>query len=218
MKKLYEKLGVAVDATAEQIRKAYRKRAKETHPDAGGKAEEFQELRRAMVVLTDPDKRKRYDETGEEDTSGLDVVEQKARAHVAGMIAQALDQSDGNKVYEDIFQAIITQTIIPAKAKLANERARIERRLLHHVKFMKRVKRKKPGANMIEAMVKAMDHSARQALARNAEDIQINARVLEIMSEYEFEADKEPDGPNMVQFNRVPLGSKSYFDWGGTGA
>ncbi|MEY2869832.1 MAG: hypothetical protein RIR01_2334 [Bacteroidota bacterium] len=65
MKNLYEILAVAKDATAEQIKKAYRKLAMKHHPDKGGDDKTFQELSKAYTILSDEDKRKRYDETGQ---------------------------------------------------------------------------------------------------------------------------------------------------------
>jgi molecular chaperone DnaJ len=61
----YKTLGVDKDATAEQIKKAYRKLARQYHPDRnpGDAASEakFKEISQAHDVLSDPDKRKQYD-------------------------------------------------------------------------------------------------------------------------------------------------------------
>lgn len=67
-KDYYEVLGVKRDATDEQIRQAYRKLARKHHPDVnpGDKVAEdrFKELNEANEVLSDPEKRKRYDQLG----------------------------------------------------------------------------------------------------------------------------------------------------------
>ena len=62
----YEILGVPKTATQEEIRKAYRKLVKIKHPDKGGNEQEFQELQTAYDILSDENKRKVYDEYGEE--------------------------------------------------------------------------------------------------------------------------------------------------------
>ncbi len=66
----YEVLGVSKDATHEQIKKAYRKLAKEYHPDANPgnkKAEErFKEINEAYEVLGNAENRRKYDQLGDQ--------------------------------------------------------------------------------------------------------------------------------------------------------
>ena len=70
----YEVLGVAKTATAEEIKKAYRKKAIQYHPDKnpGDKEaeEKFKEAAEAYEVLSDPQKRQRYDQFGFAGMSG----------------------------------------------------------------------------------------------------------------------------------------------------
>jgi molecular chaperone DnaJ len=65
-KDFYRELGVSSDATADEIKRAYRKLAKENHPDANAgntKAEQkFKAVSEAYGVLSDPAKRKEYDD------------------------------------------------------------------------------------------------------------------------------------------------------------
>lgn len=69
-KDYYKILGVAKSASADEIKKAYRKLALKYHPDhnKGDKAAEakFKEISEAYAVLTDPEKRKQYDTFGAE--------------------------------------------------------------------------------------------------------------------------------------------------------
>jgi DnaJ-class molecular chaperone len=81
---LYELLGVARDADADTIRKAYRKLARQYHPDVNpGDAaaeERFKEISRAYDVLSDTDKRSQYDEFGEAALEGGFDAEAARRA------------------------------------------------------------------------------------------------------------------------------------------
>jgi DnaJ-class molecular chaperone len=67
----YDILGVSRSASADDIKKAFRRRAREIHPDlhTGAKKTEmekkFKELNEAHEVLSDPDKRKKYDQYGQ---------------------------------------------------------------------------------------------------------------------------------------------------------
>src|SRR5476651_996853 len=67
-KDYYSTLGVAKTATAKEIKAAYRKLARKHHPDVnpGDKSAEarIKELNEANEVLSDPEKRKKYDELG----------------------------------------------------------------------------------------------------------------------------------------------------------
>jgi molecular chaperone DnaJ len=70
----YALIGVSQNASADDIKRAYRKRARELHPDANPNnpeaEEKFKEVSRAYEVLSDPDTRARYDRFGEAGISG----------------------------------------------------------------------------------------------------------------------------------------------------
>lgn len=60
---LYGVLGVPRNATFDEVRSAYRTRARSAHPDAGADPADFARLHDAYVVLSDPAERMRYDAT-----------------------------------------------------------------------------------------------------------------------------------------------------------
>ncbi|KAH9111747.1 hypothetical protein LEN26_009402 [Aphanomyces euteiches] len=100
--KFYDLMGVQPDATPEQLKKAYRKKALELHPDKRGNSpeaqEEFTTMKHAYDVLSDPHQREIYDATGEE---GLKMMngfgEMNAEQMMAAAVSALSSMGSGSK-------------------------------------------------------------------------------------------------------------------------
>ena len=87
MTDLYAILGIPRDADTAAIRAAYRQASKTAHPDGGGTAEAFAEVKLAHDCLIDPDRRAHYDQTGDPGHAKVD----EGRAVILQMLAKAME-------------------------------------------------------------------------------------------------------------------------------
>ena len=94
-KDYYEILGISKSATDEEIKRAFRKLAKEYHPDnkQTGDEAKFKELGEAYAILSDPAKRKQYDQFGH----------QAFANGGAGFNGFSADDIDLNDILNDLF-------------------------------------------------------------------------------------------------------------------
>jgi DnaJ-class molecular chaperone len=130
----YETLNVKRDASHEEIRKAYRKLARKHHPDLnpGDKSaeERFKDIQEAYAVLSDPEKRSRYDQLGNDWQAGSDFTPppgwNQGRVEFQDLsdLEEIFGQGGG---FSDFFQSIFSGFGVNPNQRTRNSRNRQKR-------------------------------------------------------------------------------------------
>ncbi|MDO8533519.1 MAG: DnaJ domain-containing protein [Xanthobacteraceae bacterium] len=186
----YEVLGVPRDAAAEVIKRAVRAKAKETHPDVGGAPGEFDRVKRAQVILLDPKRRRKFDETGNADDPDIQSPDHGALTMISSLLAQILADGENDPLKYDLIE-VIRNSLRADEKKEAQGLAAAERSLVRIAKMRKRFRRKAEGHNVFESMLTFSEIQLREMIAKQAHIKADRARALEILAEYNFEKDAD---------------------------
>lgn len=187
MADLYETLGVAKDATKEAIKKAFRRRAKDAHPDTGGTAEQFHALEVAHRILSDDKARERYDRDGSTEAEP-DNTDAQAMSIIASNIDRLMGEEDAKfkDMVGDIRKAV-SDDIKTAERSIGEARAYE----LRTIDLRKRVKGGKGAAFMLKVFDGKLQDVAR-AITSLEEQIKIRRRALELLEDASFDTEKRP--------------------------
>lgn len=191
---LYALIGVERTASAAEIRKAYRRRAKCAHPDGGGSIEEFTMLSKALSVLTDERRRKIYDETGRIDeavidnelTDALQRVMMAVDASVREAVQKRLDVDrldivDGAKRFLEATKGQALQKIEQLRIAEADTK-----------KLAGKFKAKRGKIDRIGPMILSRLVDVCQSMEKERKDCARIEKAIEILSEHEFSFERGP--------------------------
>ena len=184
MKNPYESLGVGKDATSEQIKSAYRRKAKKTHPDKGGNTAEFQEVSKAYALLSDPAKRDYYDRTGTEEKSNDNVILQELAALFLNIIDNVPDVTIVNITAE--MEKAIKYGIAQRHSMKAQATSDIKKRET----ALGRVSHGDKPDNVLADILKSDIAQRKQKMSQLDADIERGNKLLEVLSEYQYRVDE----------------------------
>lgn len=195
---LYEKLGLNKNATDEEIKKAFRDKAKEHHPDKGGDPEKFREISVAYDVLSDKNKKSRYD-SGEPLGSINNNSQDMLSGFIAGLFFQVTESTDTEK--EDVFKLMVKNLQKALQALRANLFANLEK-VKKYEKIIKRIKKDKSNSffkSLVTYKIAAIN-SENELIKK---DMKLHEKALEFMSDCEYSPEKREEVKKIL-FNVKP--------------
>jgi hypothetical protein len=188
----YDVLGVGKDASEEEITEAFRQKAKRAHPDAGGRPADFHKLQKAALILRDPERRKRFDETGTiDDATKLDDPDQLAWELIAGKIWQ-LCEDDGFTLHSNLVGCVETW-LRGEMGNINNALAKFERVKTKLENIIARTKRKAAaqGTGRLHPMMEiGLMNQNNHRIAEATKVRDRFKRALELLADYEFDAEQ----------------------------
>ncbi len=190
---LYDKLGIDKNASPEDIKSAYRKKAKINHPDKpGGQAEGMAEISRAYSILSDPRKKERYDATGQESETPF---EQKFMSLVQQTFNQIIENQNVDN--DDLIYVF--------KIMLDSAKDSIHKNKQEHFKKLKKFEnvRKRITSTNDNAIVLFLDGqiaSYKTAIANMDDEIIFMDKAKEVLESYNYNFDEIEQTRNEYSF------------------
>ncbi|MFA7287633.1 MAG: DnaJ domain-containing protein [Melioribacteraceae bacterium] len=191
---LYDKLGVDKGASAEEIKDAYKEKAKKLHPDKnGGDGKEMAEVNHAYLVLRDPAKRDKYDATGQEYEESFDV---KFAGFVNTIFMKLVDIEDVDT--RDLVGLFKNQANLHIK-KLCGVKEELEFKKKKCEKVFNRL----GGDNRIGNVVSMNIDMFKSEISKMEEEIKFMEECFEVISHHNYKFDEPKDVNEFyVTFNR----------------
>ena len=211
----YKMLGLKRDATRTQVRRAYLIMAKRHHPDKGGDPERFNAAKRAYDILSDPARRKKFDEAGDAEEPRHDNPLGPVMGVIAGVLDEVLDAlGDTPPSSIDLIQAIMVRIV----SHLQQDEVALVgiRESLARLKAAQgRFDAGPSGQNIMEGLLGAKIRKQEAFIERALAAAEIGKKALELLKEYKFRFDRPLPAPQALGQQRAPAYA---FQWSDPGA
>jgi len=204
-KNLYKTLGISIKATQEEIKSVFRKKAKAIHPDVNKSPtaeEDFKRLNFAYMILSDPEKRDKYDNGEDVDINSKDPF-RLAEALIMDAYSRALDDIEkcrnsgvGLLKVIEISLSDRKKTILDCINKANNALTKLNK---ERDKITKKSKNTRPDIfkNVLEEKIKSLNNG----LKRFNDDLEIVNNSIELLSGYDEKFER------VVEYQWMPMNS-----------
>jgi curved DNA-binding protein CbpA len=178
----YKVLEIERNASAGDIKKAFKQKSKILHPDCGGTPEEFDALKKAYEILTDSERRRMWDEYRLTDDLN---IENEAKMVASQIAVQTLDTYPDNcnfdKEISDVFEKCL-HDIAGQIRETTQKKERLEKRY--------RAIQKKPSDDFISRDIEQAINSRDIQIRQQKLNLEIHKKAFELIKGYKFDADK----------------------------
>lgn len=180
----YETLNVPKYADAATIRNAHRSKARASHPDHGGRTEAFLAVQKSYEILTDPERRKRYDETG--DTKELDM-RKEAINKMVGLVIQFAEQRDWDQ--DDMVKAMV-KSVKEGIQRGHESNDKLEQQAIKLRATAERISTK--GQNILADSLEKRATECDKQIASNKIQLEIGEMMVKMLGDYSYRLDEPP--------------------------
>lgn len=197
----YEELGIAPDASNEEIRSAFRKKAKQHHPDRGGSAEKMAKTNIAYETLITPQRRLTYDRTGEDRPVAVDkIAEQLVISNIMAWFAS--ERNSGDMI------ADVTSHLNNEQTKFLKQIVDGSALVARLTKRLKKLTFRGKGYDPVRAAASKQINEVRQQIERIRDQAATHDRAKELLKNYEFEVEPPESATWVFRLGaqRGPLG------------
>jgi curved DNA-binding protein CbpA len=178
----YDILEISPQASDEEIKKKFRTLAQRYHPDrVGGDEEKFKQVNLAYSILSDPVRKKLFDETGQYNVNPN--LREEAINNLARLLSHFINQID-----PDLENLIVCMKndIYREKNTLSTQISVCISAIAKLEKFLKKIRRKKDGENILKAFVASQIISQENSIKAHNRNLEVCDKMLEILEDYQY--------------------------------
>jgi len=176
-KDYYKALGVDKNASPEQIKRAYRAKARKVHPDKGGDGSEMAEISKAYACLSSPVARLTYDQTGE--GPALDNCTEKAYALLMQIFLELIRANVDDNLKGRMLHAL-NQDRDALRTKI--QAIKVDIRRFEKYRFRFTVSQ---GVNLWENLIDDQVREETAVIAHIEAEMEVRTKALGILQHYE---------------------------------
>jgi len=177
----YDILQLPTNATEEEIKQKFRSLAQQYHPDKGGDPEKFKQINLAYSILSDPIRRKYYDDTGSYEFD-LNIKEEALNTICARLNVFLWRM---NVDSEDLI-FLLKSDFSEEKRKIEFNKQNVTQTISNFERAVNKMKKKKDGENILKHFIQIQINEQKNLLKNLEHKIELCSVIIEILDDYEY--------------------------------